>query len=159
MVTMGGEAVPLGYAREAAADELRAPNDRVEHREQVSQGTRFVHIAMGAAAERLRHDLQRRFNRHEHQLRVRDDRTYPAGGFDTAYPRQADIEHDHIRSQRLGLTNGVQPVRGFPDDLHVRPLSQQLADHPAERRVVLDDEHPVRTHCRDAISAGAGCGM
>ncbi len=58
IVTMGGEAVSLGDALEAAADESPASNDRVEHREYVSLGARFVHIAVGASTEGLLHDLE-----------------------------------------------------------------------------------------------------
>jgi hypothetical protein len=99
---------------------------------------------VSTSVERLLHDLQRRFNRHEHQLGVRNHRPYSACRFDTAQPRQADIEQHHIRPQRFGLTHGVPPVHGFPDDLQVRPLLQQLADDPAKRGMVLDDEHPVQ---------------
>ena len=58
IVTVGREAVSLGYALEAAADELPASNDRVEHGENVSQGARFIHIAVAASTEGLLHDLQ-----------------------------------------------------------------------------------------------------
>ncbi len=55
---MRGEAVSLGYAFEAAADESPASNDRVEHRENISLGARFIHIAVGAYTEGVLHDLQ-----------------------------------------------------------------------------------------------------
>ena len=58
IVTMRGEAVSLGYAFEAAADESPASNDRFEHRENVSLDARFIHIAVGASPEGLLHDLQ-----------------------------------------------------------------------------------------------------
>ena len=37
-----------------------------------------------------------------------------------------------------GLTNGIQPVRGFANDQQIRPLLQQLTDHAAEPLVVLE---------------------
>ena len=58
IVAMRGEAVSLGDAFEAAADESSASNDRVEHREDVSLHARFIDIAVGAAPEGLLHDLQ-----------------------------------------------------------------------------------------------------
>ena len=48
IVTMRGEAVSLGDAFEAAADESPASKDRFEHREHVSLEARLIHIAMGA---------------------------------------------------------------------------------------------------------------
>jgi hypothetical protein len=58
MVTMRGEAVSLGDTLETAADELPASNDRLEHRENVSQGARLIHIAVSASTESMLHDLQ-----------------------------------------------------------------------------------------------------
>ena len=59
--------------------------------------------------------------------------------------RQPDIEHDHIRSQCLCLTDALEAIASFTNDQYVRPLSQQLAENPAERPVVLDDEHTMKS--------------
>jgi len=53
------------------------------------------------------------------------------------------VQLDSQMPQRFGLTNRIEPVRCLSDDLQVRPLSQQPAHHPPERRVILDDEHSV----------------
>ena len=53
--------------------------------------------------------------------------------------------HDHVRSQRFRLTNGLQSVCGFADDQDIGPLSQQVAEDTSEWLVVLDDEHSVKS--------------
>src|SRR6185503_15154576 len=58
IVPMRGEAVSLGDAFEAAADESPASTDRFENRENVSLNARLVHIPVGASPEGLLHDLQ-----------------------------------------------------------------------------------------------------
>ena len=80
---------------------------------------------------------------------------YPFSDFNTVQHRQADVEHDHIRSQRFSLTNGIHAVRSFADDQQIRPLLQQLTQHAAEPLVILDDENSKAGRQRQATALTA----
>ena len=69
-----------------------------------------------------------------------------ARDFNAAQRGQADVKRDHIRLQRRRLMDGVNAIRSFTDDQHLRQSLQQGTENAAERLVVLDDEYSTRGH-------------
>src|SRR5688500_7322703 len=66
-----------------------------------------------------------------------------SGGFDAAQRRKLDVEQYHIGAQRVGLLNGLPPVRRLTTYLPRAGAVKQRTNLCPPRSVIVDNENVI----------------
>jgi hypothetical protein len=75
-------------------------------------------------------------------------------GLDAVHLGHRDVHQDHVRPERMRLGDRLDAVGRLANDAELDPLLQHVAEHPAYRGVIIDDENLERMHGHRARGAG-----
>src|SRR4051812_19887259 len=116
-----------------------APQQGPQAGEQLLALERLDQIVVGADVEPLHAGLQGVARRQHEDRRVVAVVAQALGDVDAIQPRQAEIEHDDVRQEGVGLVKAADAVGG---ELDLVPLETQRAlEDLRDLLIVLDDEH------------------
>ena len=98
-------------------------------------------IAHCAGAQRLSQLLGLFRNGQDHHLRLRHVLREQMQRLQPRQPRHVQIQQDHVRTQRLGALQPLQPVGRLGHDAQVLLTLQQLTHAGAEQVVIIDKQN------------------
>src|SRR5215216_2332860 len=133
------------------------PQQRAQPREQLLPLERLHEVVVGADVEALDARVERVAGGQHQDRRVVLVPAQPARDVDPVHAREPEVEHQHVRQERVHLVERRDPVAGEPDLVALEP--QRALQHLGYLLVVLHHEDaygPVGClHMQEEIMAAA----
>ena len=94
-----------------------------------------------------------RLHRQPENLDVRQRGVNTGRCFDAVHVRHGNVHEDDVRPQRVRLRDRFKAVGRVADDRELRLRREPVAERPAHRRVIVDDENPEDVRGQMALLA------
>jgi hypothetical protein len=156
--------VPAGQGRELSeqlaghrrVDEGLAAVDGANRVGELVKRDVLEQVAARTGADRLEEILFLVADRQHHDLGGRGDLFHLAGGLDAGDLRHPDVHEHDVGGDLAGDLHGLRAVGGLADKLKAGfPLQDHLKS-PAEKGMVIRDQHPDRVGSRNRIGSRNG---